>query len=90
MGAGAADGARGFHGNLAGWLGLLPTPEGRPFVVAHEQGTLSIDLVDAKHKQLVWQGVAEGEVSDESQRNPGPAIDNVVAELFSNFPYPPK
>jgi mannose-6-phosphate isomerase-like protein (cupin superfamily) len=34
----------GFHGDLATWLGGLPTPEGKPFVVAHEHGTLSVEL----------------------------------------------
>jgi hypothetical protein len=58
--------------------------------VEYKQGTLSVDLVDAKRKQLVWQGIAEGQVSEESQKNPGPAIDRVVAQIFSNFPYPPR
>jgi len=79
----------GYYGYRQGYYG---TWTGYPYVetVDYKQGTLSIDLVDAKHKQLVWQGVAEGEVSEESQRNPGPAIDNVVAKIFSNFPYAPQ
>lgn len=79
----------GYYGYRAGYYG---TWTGYPYVetVDYKQGTLSVDLVDAKHKQLVWQGVAEGVVSEEAQRNPGPAIDRVVGEIFSNFPYPPK
>jgi hypothetical protein len=79
----------GYYGYRHGYYG---TWTGYPYVetVDYKQGTLSVDLVDAKHKQLVWQGVAEGEVSEESQRNPGPAIDQVVAQIFSNFPYPPQ
>ena len=50
------------------------------------RGTLSVDLVDAKKGQLVWQGVANGRVSDEMRQNPGPAVDAVVAQIFSNFP----
>jgi mannose-6-phosphate isomerase-like protein (cupin superfamily) len=34
----------GFHGDLATWTGRLPTPDGKPFVVAHEHGTLSVEL----------------------------------------------
>jgi hypothetical protein len=78
----------GYYGYRAGYYG---TWTGYPYVetIDYKQGTLSVDLVDAKHKQLVWQGVAEGEVSEESQRDPGPAIDRVVADIFSNFPYAP-
>lgn len=79
----------GYYGYRAGYYG---TWTGYPYVetVNYKEGTLNIDLVDAKQKQLVWQGIAEGEVSEESQRNPGPAIDRVVAEIFSNFPNPPQ
>jgi hypothetical protein len=79
----------GYYGYRQGYYG---TWTGYPYVetVDYKQGTLSIDLVDAKRKQLVWQGVAEGEVSEESQQNPGPAIDKVVAQIFSNFPNAPQ
>jgi Domain of unknown function (DUF4136) len=79
----------GYYGYRHGYYG---TWTGYPYVetVNYKEGTLSIDLVDAKQKQLVWQGVAEGEVSEEAQQNPGPAIDRVVAEIFSNFPNPPR
>jgi mannose-6-phosphate isomerase-like protein (cupin superfamily) len=35
---------RGFHGDFMTWLGRLPTSEGRPFVVVHEHGTLSVEI----------------------------------------------
>jgi len=78
----------GYYGYRHGYYG---TWTGYPYVetIDYKEGTLSVDLVDAKQKQLVWQGVAEGEVSEEAQQNPGPAIDNVVAKIFSNFPLPP-
>lgn len=79
----------GFYGYRAGFYGAWA---GYPYdvqTVNYHDGTLSIDLVDAKKDQLVWQGVAEGRVSDEARKNPGPAIDTVVAEIFSNFPNPP-
>jgi hypothetical protein len=79
----------GSYGYRTGYYG---TWAGYPYVdtVEYREGTLIIDLVDAKRKQLVWQGVAEGEVSEEAQKNPGPAVDKVVTQVFSNFPYPPK
>jgi len=79
----------GYYGYRQGYYG---TWTGYPYVetVDYKEGTLSIDLVDAKQKQLIWQGVAEGEVSDEAQQNPGPAIDRVVTQIFSNFPNAPQ
>jgi len=78
----------GYYGYRSRYYG---TWSGYPNVetVEYREGTLSVDLVDAKRKQLVWQGVAEGEVSDESMKNPGPALDSVVTKIFSNFPNAP-
>jgi mannose-6-phosphate isomerase-like protein (cupin superfamily) len=38
----------GFHGDLGDWLRRLPTPEGKPFAVAFERGTLSVELFAPK------------------------------------------
>jgi mannose-6-phosphate isomerase-like protein (cupin superfamily) len=37
-------GDRGFHGDFSTWLGRLPTPAGKAFVVAYGHGTLSVEL----------------------------------------------
>jgi mannose-6-phosphate isomerase-like protein (cupin superfamily) len=34
----------GFHGDFATWIEKLPTREGKPFVVAYEHGTLSVEM----------------------------------------------
>jgi hypothetical protein len=54
--------------------------------VNYRQGTLSVDVVDAHQRALVWQGVAEGRISKKSVDNPGPAVDKVVGEMFTGFP----
>lgn len=54
--------------------------------VNYKEGTLTIDLVDAKAKMLAWQGQAEGRVSKEARKNPGPAIDAAVAEIMRAVP----
>jgi hypothetical protein len=76
----------GYRGGMYGAWGGYPYDVD---TVDYREGTLSIDLVDARKNQLVWQGVAEGRVSDEVRQNPGPAIDAVIAEIFRNFPNPP-
>jgi hypothetical protein len=54
--------------------------------VSYKQGTLTIDLVDPAKKALVWSATAEGRVSKDARKNPGPAIDAVVAELMQPLP----
>ena len=49
-------------------------------------GTASVDVVDAARKQLVWEGTAEGRLSRGAEKDPGPAIDKVVAEIFERYP----
>jgi mannose-6-phosphate isomerase-like protein (cupin superfamily) len=37
-------GDRGFHGDFSAWLNRLSTAEGRPFIVAYEHGSLSVEV----------------------------------------------
>jgi Domain of unknown function (DUF4136) len=63
-----------------GWYGTsLQTVE-------YRQGTLAIDLVDARRDALVWRAVAEGRLDSKAIEQPGPAIDVAVGELFARFP----
>jgi hypothetical protein len=75
----SSPGARGPYG-YRGWGGGIET-------VNYRQGTLAIDLVDTKRNALVWQGVAEGRLDDKSIRNPGPAVEAVVGEIFARYPH---
>ena len=54
--------------------------------VTYKVGTLNIDIVDAEKKQLVWEGVAEGRVTDEAMANPKVTINGVVTELMRQYP----
>ena len=54
--------------------------------VNYKEGTLTIDLVDPKGKVLVWNATAEGRVSKEARKNPGPAIDRVVTQMMAPLP----
>ncbi|HSS07679.1 MAG TPA: DUF4136 domain-containing protein [Rhodanobacteraceae bacterium] len=53
------------------------------------EGTLNVDIVDAKASQLVWEGVAIGEVKnlDRSVSDLKPGIDRVVSEIFAKYPF---
>lgn len=53
----------------------------------YQEGTATIDLVDAARKELVWQGVTSAILS----RTPTKAakqIDKGVADVFARFPVP--
>lgn len=50
------------------------------------EGTLAIDLVHARRNMLLWRAVAEGRIDHKTTQQPGPAIDAVVAELFTRLP----
>jgi hypothetical protein len=60
------------------WTGRLDT-------TSYQQGSLRIDLVDADRNVLIWQGVAEGRVGEDALKNPGPALQEVVAGIFTGF-----
>ena len=52
----------------------------------YKQGTANIDVVDAAKKQLVWEGVAEGKITDEMMKNPQATIDGVITDMFAEYP----
>lgn len=63
-----------------GWNG------GQLETVDVRDGTLAIDLVDARRNLLMWRGVAEGRIDAKTAAQPGPAIDAVVAQLIAHVP----
>lgn len=54
--------------------------------VHYREGTLAIDLVDAKRNSMVWRGVAGDRITNSDMRNSGETIDSVVRQLFAAFP----
>jgi hypothetical protein len=50
----------------------------------YQQGTLVIDVVDARSKSLVWRGTAAGEVS--SPDRSGQKLEKAVQKMFARFP----
>lgn len=74
----------GYYGGWGGYYGGFGATEIQ--TINYQEGTLTIDLVDPAGKVLVWQGQAEGRVSSKARRDPGPAIDAVVAEIIATLP----
>ena len=74
----------GYYGYRGGFYGGMGTSDVE--TVNYKQGTMNIDLVDPKQKILVWQARAEGRVSKEARKNPGPAIDKAVKDMMTALP----
>lgn len=76
----------GYYGYRYGMYSAWPLYADGVDTAQYRVGTANIDIVDAERNQLIWEGVAEGRLTREVMENPQPAIESVVAELFSHYP----
>ena len=67
-----------------GWGGN-PFWGGNTFVTANTEGTLYIDLIDAKTKDLVWEGEGIGTLT-EDRRQKETQINEFVTKILSQYP----
>src|ERR1700751_5906382 len=51
----------------------------------YKEGTLVVDIFDAKSKQVIWRGSAEGTLSDSAAKNEK-NLDKGVAKMLKKFP----
>ena len=57
-------------------------------VSQYTEGTVNIDMVDARAKRMVWEGVAVGRVKEgRSNDEVRQAISDGVASMFQGFPF---
>ncbi len=74
---------RGFYDPWAGY-GYGSTTH----VSQYTEGTVNIDMVDARAKRMVWEGIAVGRVNeDRSNAEVREAINAGVLEMFSTYPF---
>ncbi len=53
----------------------------------YEEGTFVLDFVDTQSKELIWRGVAQGEIRDDlSPEKRIKRINEIVQKILSNFP----
>ena len=76
----------GYYGYRLGLYTEWPLYDRDVSTQHYKVGTASIDVVDAARKQLVWEGRAEGRLTDRMLNDPGPAVDKAVADIFTKFP----
>lgn len=52
----------------------------------YKVGTVTIDLVDAQKKELIWTGTLEGVLNKKAMENPNAAIQSAVNQIFAKYP----
>jgi len=75
----------GYYGYRYGLYNAWPMYD-EDRTVTYQVGTINVDIVDAEKKQLIWEGIAEGRLSEESMANPKVTINAVVTELMRSYP----
>ena len=76
-------GYHGWGGYYGGWGGYGYDT----WVDQYEEGTLRIHLVDARRKQLVWEGVAIARITNRHRQDRQAAVNAAVIEIFARYPF---
>lgn len=74
----------GFGGGW-GWRGFGGFGDATTTEQDYKEGTLVVDMYDAKTKQLIWRSSAEDTLSDKAEKNEK-NLDKGVAKMFKKFP----
>jgi hypothetical protein len=77
---------RGYYGYRGDFYSPWPRYATETEVSSYTEGTLNIDVIDAARKQMVWEGVAVGSVTQKTRDNLQTAIDTTVSAIFKKFP----
>jgi hypothetical protein len=80
-----------FYDGMGGgwrWRGFGGMGEATTTEQDYKEGTLVVDMYDAKTKQLVWRGSSGDTVSNNAQKNEK-NLDKGVAKMFRKFPPEP-
>ena len=77
-----------FYDGMGGgwrWRGFGGMGEATTTEQYYKEGTLLVDLYDAKTKQLIWRGSAEDTLSNKAEKNEK-NLNKGVAKMFKKFP----
>jgi hypothetical protein len=70
----------GFYG---GWPGYAFGPD----VIQYNEGTLKVDLIDARRKQMVWEGIGTTLLGNAQQTVSEAMVENIVSSIFTRYPF---
>src|ERR1700730_1878367 len=77
----------GFGGGWR-WRGFGGMGEATTTEQDYKEGTLVVDMYDAKTKQLIWRGSADDTLSNKAEKNEK-NLEKGVAKMFKKFPPEP-
>lgn len=77
---------RDYYRYRTGFYTTWPLYRTDTVVDSYSEGTLNVDVIDAARKQMVWEGVAVGRVTEKTMDNLKPAIDEAVTAIFAKYP----
>ena len=80
--------AYGYYGYRYGLYDAWPLYDNDVRTVTYPVGTANIDVVDARKKQMIWEGIAQGRVRDADMDNPREAISRGRDAAVCAFPGP--
>jgi hypothetical protein len=76
----------GYYGYRGGMYGGYSYGVSDVETVRYKVGTANVDVVDARKKQLLWEGLVEGKLHSHVMKDPKAAVDKVITEMFLKFP----
>jgi hypothetical protein len=86
MGVGMRGGYYGYRGGMYGTWGTYNQTTASQYT----EGTLNIDLVDQRTKQLVWESAITKSITQKSVENLQATVDGAVTAAFAKFPVAPR
>jgi Domain of unknown function (DUF4136) len=78
----------GYYGYRGGMYSTWPMYADETVVTPYKEGTLNIDIIDARARQLVWESVVTDSVTQKDLENVQVALDAAVAAAFAKYPVP--
>jgi hypothetical protein len=72
----------GYYGYRSRWFGAWNSDV---TTIHYQESVLAIHLIDARQKQLLWEGVAESRVTTDARQNPKAAARDRVEHIFSRY-----
>lgn len=77
-----------FYGYRHAYFAPSPFWDNDTVVRQYTEGTLTVDVVDAQHKRLLWTGAAIGRVSNkQTQPQKMAEIDAAISGIFAQYPH---
>ena len=70
-------------GMYGGWPGYAFGPD----MIQYNEGTLKVDLIDTKRKQMVWEGLGTTILGNVQQTASDPMVENMMASIFARYPF---